>query len=247
MLAYVRLEVLRQLRSPEMLLFRLGLPAGLYVLFRTVLATGSDGTSEGLPSDVASMVVFAVLGAAYSGVFATGPTLAQERAIGWLRQLRVTPLPPASLVAGKVAAAMTYALPSIALVAVVASLTQDVSLGLGRWVELVAMLWIATGAFAALGVLIGLSIANPEASTSAASAVLIVLWVLGGMITTPSDLPGALETLAHAMPTNGAAELGWAAARGDGIPLAAATALVGWTVAFGALAALAWRRLGGAR
>jgi hypothetical protein len=76
---------------------------------------------------------------------------------------------------------------------------------------------------------------------------MIVLWVLGGMLTSPSDLPGALEAIAHTRPTNAAAELGWAAARGGAIPASAIAVVVAWTAALGALGALAWRRLGGAR
>jgi ABC-2 type transport system permease protein len=148
---------------------------------------------------------------------------------------------------GKLAAAMAYALPAIALVGLAAVATQGVELAIGRWVALILLLWIATAPFAALGVLIGLTIRNAEPAQSAASAAMIVLWVLGGMLTTPSDLPGALESLAHAMPTNGAAELGWAAARGDAIPVSAIAVVIAWSAVLGAVAALAWRRLGGAR
>jgi ABC-2 type transport system permease protein len=246
MTAYLRLEVVRQFRNRDALAWRLGLPAGLYVFFRAVFGQG-DGTSEGLPSDTRALVIFAVFGALAAGLYATAPALAQERATGWLRQLRVTPLPAWATVAGKLAAAMAYALPAIALVAVAAVATQGVELGLDRWVTLVLALWVATGPFAALGVLIGLAIRNAEPAQSAASAALVVLWVLGGMITSPSDLPATLEAIAHTMPTNAAAELGWAAARGETLPASAITVVVAWTAGLGALAALAWRRIGGAR
>ena len=245
MTAYLRLEILRQFRNRDALVWRLGLPAGLYVFFRAVF--GSDGTSEGLPSDTTALVIFAVFGTLAAGLYSTAPALAQERATGWLRQLRVTPLPAAATVAGKVAAAMAYALPAIALVAVAGAATQGVELGLGAWVELTWLLWVATAPFAALGVLIGLTIPNAEPAQSAASAAMIVLWVLGGMLTSPSDLPGALEAIAHTLPTNAAAELGWAAARAEVIPASALAVVVVWTGALGALGALAWRRLGGAR
>jgi ABC-2 type transport system permease protein len=200
-----------------------------------------------LPSDTTATVTFAVFGALASGLYATAPALAQERATGWLRQLRVTPPPAWATVAGKVAAALAFALPAIALVGVAAAATQGVELGVHRWVELTLLLWIATAPFAALGVLIGLTVPNVEPAQSAASAAFIVLWVLGGLITSPSDLPGALEAIAHTMPSNAAAELGWAAARGDVIPASAVAVVVAWSAALGALGALAWRRLGGAR
>jgi ABC-2 type transport system permease protein len=245
MTAYLRLEILRQFRNRDALVWRLGLPPVLYVFFRAVF--GSDGTSEGLPSDTTALVIFAVFGTLAAGLYSTAPALAQERATGWLRQLRVTPLPAWATVAGKVAAALAYALPAIALVAFAGAATQGVELGLGAWIELTLLLWVATAPFAALGVLIGLTIANAEPAQSAASAAMIVLWVLGGMLTSPSELPGALEVIAHTLPTNAAAELGWAAARADAIPASALAVIVAWTGALGALGALAWRRLGGAR
>jgi ABC-2 type transport system permease protein len=246
MTAYLRLEIVRQFRNRDALAWRLGLPAALYVFFRAVFGSG-DGTSEGLPSDTTALVIFAVFGALASGLYATAPALAQERATGWLRQLRVMPLPAAATVAGKVAAAMAFALPAIGLVAVAAAASQGVELGLDRWVELALLLWVATTPFAALGVLIGLTIRNAEPAQSAASAAMVVLWVLGGMVTEPSDLAGPLETVARLLPTNAAAELGWAAARGDAIPGSAVAVVIAWTAALGALGALAWRRLGGAR
>jgi ABC-2 type transport system permease protein len=246
MTGYLRLEIVRQFRNRDALAWRLGLPAALYVFFRAVFGSG-NGTPEGLPSDTTALVIFAVFGALAAGLYSTAPALAQERATGWLRQLRVTPLPAWATVAGKVGAALAYALPAIALVGAAAAATQGVTLGVDRWVELTLLLWIATAPFAALGVVIGLTVANAEPAQSAASAAMIVLWVLGGMLTTPSDLPGALEAIAHTLPTNAAAELGWAAARGDAIPASAITVVAAWTAALGALAALAWRRLGGAR
>jgi ABC-2 type transport system permease protein len=246
MTAYLQLEVVRQFRNRDALAWRLGLPAGLYVFFRAVFGQG-DGTSEGLPSDTTALVIFAVFGALAAGLYATAPALAQERATGWLRQLRVTPLPASATVAGKLAAAMAYALPAILLVALAAAASQGVELSLASWVALTLLLWLATAPFAALGVLIGLTIRNAEPAQSAASAAMIVLWVLGGMLTSPSELPGVLEAIAHKLPTNGAAELGWAAARGDAIPGSAIAVVIAWSAVLAALAALAWRRLGGAR
>ena len=245
MLAYVRLEILRQLRNRQALLFRIALPAAMFVLFRTLLV--EDKPSAGLPPDADAMVVFAVFGALFSGLFASGPPLATERAIGWLRQLRVTPLPPGSAVAGKVAAAMAFALPSVALVLIAAAVTQGIRFGMDQWAVLLALLWLAAAPFVALGVLIGLAVTDPESAQSAASLSLILLWVLGGMVTEPSDLPAVFETLAHGLPTNGAAELGWASVREDAMPGSAIAVVGAWTAGTAALTTLAWHRLAGPR
>jgi hypothetical protein len=49
------------------------------------------------------------------------------------------------------------------------------------------------------------------------------------------------------MPPSAAGELGFAAARGDAVPLSSVAVLAVWTAALSLLAALAWRRRAGAR
>ena len=87
-LAYLWLEAKRQWRNREILLFRLGLPTAIYLVL-TAAQGDSPPTRPG-----GRMVAIAALGAVISGL-AAGPTLGEERANGWLRQLRVTPLRPA--------------------------------------------------------------------------------------------------------------------------------------------------------
>ncbi|MQA76068.1 MAG: hypothetical protein GEU88_17330 [Solirubrobacterales bacterium] len=244
MTPYLRFEIVCQYRRLDALLWRLLLPAALYPLFRLTSSSAPEATFQGLPSDVSSMVIFAVLATLLSGVFATAPALAAERASGWLAQLRAMPLPATTTVAAKVAAALAFALPAIALVMLAAAISEGVTLGFGRWIELTLLLWVATAPFAALGVLIGLLTPSPVVAQSAAAGAIAVLWVLGGMVTEPSDLPGALETTAGLLPTNAAAELGWAAARAEAVPGSALAVVAGWTAGLGTLGALAWRKLG---
>jgi ABC-2 type transport system permease protein len=245
MLGYVRLEVVRQFRNPQALVVRLAIPAGFYLL--GTLGSDPGGRSEGLPSETASMVDLAVFGAMMSALFATGPPLAQERAIGWLRQLRVMPLRAGAAVTGKVVAAMAFALPSIALVAVAAETSHGLGLGWGRWAALIGLMWVATAPVAGLGVLIGFAIATAEVAEGVTLLALVTMAVLGGLWVSVDDLPAALQTIAPAMPTNAIAELGRAAASGGPIPVGAVSTLLGWTCALTSLAALSWRPLAGAR
>src|SRR5580658_6975535 len=62
------------------------------------------------------MVSMASFGAMVAALNAGGTRLAAERASGWTRQLRVTPLPSWIYVATKIAASMVIVLPVIALV-----------------------------------------------------------------------------------------------------------------------------------
>jgi ABC-2 type transport system permease protein len=242
--AYVWLEAKRQWRDREILIFRLGLPTAVYLILN---ATGegdervtTNAELPALPSATARMVALAALGALISGL-AAGPSLGEERASGWLRQLRVTPLPTRAAVAAKMAVAMSFALPSIALVAAAAGFTEGAPLGWTGWIELIGLMWLATTPITALGVLIGLTFAA-EAAQGATTVAFLVLWLLGGIFTPTTSLPDALATVAETLPSYGVVQVGWSSASGDAIPVVAVAVLLAWTVGAGTLAALAWRR-----
>src|SRR6266540_3475897 len=63
------------------------------------------------------------------------------------------PASPSAAVAAKIAVAMSFALPAITLVAATGGLTSHVSLEGTRWIELVALMWLATAPITALGAL----------------------------------------------------------------------------------------------
>jgi ABC-2 type transport system permease protein len=241
-LAYLWLEAKRQWRNREILIFRLGLPLAIYLILIAVQDQPDHPSgSGGLPWSTGRMVALAALGAVISGL-ASGPSLGEDRASGWLRQLRTTPLRPSAAVAAKIAVAMSFALPAIALVTAAAAIVDDVALGWTQWLGVVGGMWLATVPLTALGAVIGLAL-SAEAAQGATTLAFIVLWLLGGIFTPVSNLPDALAMIARALPSYGVVQVGWSAA-GEQTPAASAVAvLVAWTAGAGALAALAWRRV----
>jgi ABC-2 type transport system permease protein len=237
-LAYLWLEAKRQWRNREILLFRLGLPTAIYLILNA--ANGdSPPTSPG-----GRMVAVAALGAVISGL-AAGPSLGEERANGWLRQLRATPLRPSVAVAAKIVVAMSFALPAIALVAAAAGLVGDnqgTALGWAESIKLVGLMWLATTPITAIGALIGLTFGG-EAVHGATTLAFVVLWLAGGIFTPPSQMPDALAAVAQTLPSYGVVQVGESVAGGGSLPAAALVVLATWTVGAGALAALAWRRV----
>ena len=237
-LAYLWLEAKRQWRNREILLFRLGLPTAIYLILNA--ANGDN------PSDSAGgrVVAVAALAAVISGL-AAGPSLGEERANGWLRQLRTTPLRPSVAVAAKMVVAMSFALPAIALVVAVAGLVGDnqgTALGWAASIQLVGLMWLATAPITAVGALIGLTFGG-EAAHGATTLAFVVLWLAGGIFTPPSQMPDALATISRALPSWGVVQVGESVAGGASPPAAALAVLAAWTVGAGALAALAWRRV----
>jgi ABC-2 type transport system permease protein len=238
-LAYLWLEAKRQWRNREILIFRLGFPIAVYLILN---ATDSD-TPPTNPGG--TLVAIAALAAVNSGL-AAGPSLGDERANGWLRQLRTTPLRPSAAVAAKIVVAMSFALPAIALVAAVAGLVGDnqgtAALGWAQWLRLVGLMWLATTPITAVGTLIGLTFGG-EAAHGATTLAFVVLWLLGGILTSPSEMPDALGAIAETLPSYGVVQVGQSVAGGSSVPASAGAVLAAWTVGAGALAALAWRRV----
>src|ERR1700680_4422932 len=98
MLSYLALELRRSFRDRRYLLLVVGWPVGAYLLFSTVFGKAADA-SEGLPPAVEIMVAMAAFGAMGGVLMASGPRLAIDRQIGWVRQLPFTP-PSAPAVVG---------------------------------------------------------------------------------------------------------------------------------------------------
>jgi ABC-2 type transport system permease protein len=237
-LTYLWLEAKRQWRNREILIFRLGLPTAIYLILN---AANGDNTSD---SPGGRVVAVAALGAVISGL-AAGPSLGDERANGWLRQLRTTPLRPSAAVAAKMVVAMSFALPAIALVVAAAGLVGDnqgTALGWAESIQLVGLMWLATTPITAVGALIGLTFGG-EAAHGATTLAFVVLWLAGGIFTSPDDLPDTLAAISRALPSWGVVQVGESVAGGASLPAAALVVLATWTVGAGALAALAWRRV----
>ena len=237
-LTYLWLEAKRQWRNREILIFRLGLPTAIYLILNA--ANGdTPPTSPG-----GRMVAIAALAAVISGL-AAGPSLGEERANGWLRQLRTTPLRPSAAVAAKIVVAMSFALPAIALVAAAAGLVGDnqgTALGWAESIKLVGLMWLATMPITAIGALIGLTFGG-EAAHGATTLAFVVLWLAGGIFTPPSQMPDLLAAISRALPSWGVVQVGESVAAGRSLSASALVVLAAWTVGAGALAALAWRRV----
>jgi len=144
---------------------------------------------------------------------AGGTRLAAERASGWTRQLRVTPLPSWSYATTKIAASMVIALPVIAVVELTGLLLGGVRLGLATWAALTVVLWASALPFASLGVLVGF-VASSETAYPVVTALMFLLSFFGGLFTPVSDLPVVLRHVASFLPSYHDASLGWAVVAG---------------------------------
>ncbi|MFI7070864.1 ABC transporter permease [Micromonospora sediminicola] len=235
--AYLRFELRRLIRDPRLTLFTVLGPVVTYLIFSPL---AGDDRLEGVDAATALMVGLAGYGAV-AGALTVAGSVAQERASGWLRQLRVTPLPPWRAVAAKALVAMFSGVPAVVAVGVAGRLQHDVELPVGRWAALVALLWLGTAPFALLGLAIGYGLA-PHLAQSAVFLAFLALSVLGGLLVPVTYFPDALRHLAHVLPTYRFAELGWRSVAGRPPTVSGLALLLAWTLVFAALATGAYRR-----
>jgi ABC-2 type transport system permease protein len=230
LLAFGRFEVGRLLRSWKFLAITIGFPVIFYMLFLGDRTAGKvvDGT---VPWRIYLMISMCSFGALVAALNAAGTRLSMERASGWARQLRVTPIPAWSYVGTKIVASMLVVLPVIVLVEAVGAGFGDVRLAATTWVELTILLWVTSLPFAVLGVFIGF-VVTTEAAFPVVTGLMFVIGYFGGLFTPVDQMPGALQFVAHLIPSYHQVSLALASV--DGRTLA----LTHWLVLAGCVAIL---------
>jgi ABC-2 type transport system permease protein len=236
MTGFLTLELRRCLRDVRYLVLAVAMPIGLYLLF-----TGLFSTHGQRPQATELMVAMIAYGAIWAVFSATGPRIAQERAAGWTRQLRVTPLTPAAALSGKLITALAAALPAMLLVALTAVVSHHIRLGPAQWLALLATMRAAVLPLALPGLAIGY-LAADDIAFPLTMALYFALGALGGLWIPPSTMPHPMRDTGQALPSDGLAELGWRIAGGHASAPTAVLVLAAWTAGSALAAILAYRR-----
>lgn len=239
-LAYLRLEVRRTFRNRRYLMLTVVFPVLLYVLYTAILPASGNGSIDGLGWPVYFLVSMASYGAIGAAMTQAAP-IAMERRQGWVRQLRVTPLPGSAYVAAKVAATAALTVPAMLLVAAAGALVNHVSMGVGSIALMTAVLALGSVPFAALALLLGYLL-DADSAQGGAMLGYLGLAIFGGLFAPLEAFPSALATIGHVLPSSHIASLGRAAAVGRAPDPADVLALAAWTVAIGGLAVWRYQR-----
>src|ERR1700730_9347997 len=109
---YTRYELLRTFRNRRFFLLSLGFPLVLYFLIAGPNRNVHNLSGSGISAPLYFMVGLASFGT-MSAMLSAGGRIATERAAGWNRQLRITPLSPRAYFRSKVLTAYLMALVSI--------------------------------------------------------------------------------------------------------------------------------------
>ncbi|MCX4387588.1 ABC transporter permease [Micromonospora peucetia] len=233
---YSKLELRRIFRDAGFVIFGIGTPVLMYLMFTNV-GGRTDGSSGWA---VTAMVGLAAYGALSAGLTA-GTAVAEDKAVGWLRQLRITPLTPAQVVAGRAVTGSLTVLPTIAVVLLTGAIVNGVRLGLGQWVALILLLWIGSLPFTMLGLANGYALSAQTTNVVNVMTNLVLAFV-GGLWFPVSEFPDWLAAVARWTPAHRFGELGWDTARGVVPGLDTVLVLVAWLALFSGYAGYAYRR-----
>ncbi|GLY03021.1 MULTISPECIES: ABC transporter permease [Actinoplanes] len=235
----IPLELRRLMRNKRTVIFTLIMPAAFFLLF----GSSSDYRTEriGDGGNVAgyvlvSMAVYGAMLAATSG----GAMVSLERAAGWSRQLRLTPLKPASYIGIKIVLAMIVGAVSV-IVAMTTGALTGAELPLHAWIGCALLAWVCSLVFAAFGLFMGYLLPS-ENVMQILGPVLAVLSFAGGLFVPVDQLGSTFATIAQFTPVYGVGEIARYPLVQDGNLWVASANVIIWTAVFAGGAAWRFRR-----
>jgi ABC-2 type transport system permease protein len=235
-LTFLGLEIRRLTRNKRTLIFTIVMPIVFYAIFGK--STESIGGGSSVTVQEYTMVSLALYGAMTANT-AGGGMVAVERALGWSRQLRLTPLRPYAYIAIKLLTAMVLGLiPVLVLFAFGAA--RGVRLDTHVWILCGLAVWIGSLVFATLGLFMGYLLPS-ENVMQFLGPILGILSVFGGIFFPVEFLSHSLQTIAKLTPVYGVGELA-RAPLGGGFEWTSVLNILAWTAFFSIGAALAFRR-----
>jgi ABC-2 type transport system permease protein len=234
----VRLELRRLLRNRRAVIFTFVMPAVLLLLFgsNADYRTTSAGAGNVTGYITVSMAVYGAMLATTSG----GAMVSIERAAGWSRQLRLTPLRPAAYIAVKLVIAMTSGLVSV-LVALGVGTAIGADLPVSAWIACGLLAWVCALVFAAFGLFMGYLLPS-ENVMQILGPVLGVLSFAGGLFVPVDQLGHVFATIATFTPVYGVGEIARYPLTRDGDLWLGIANVVLWTAVFTAGAVWRFRR-----
>jgi ABC-2 type transport system permease protein len=239
-LTFLGIEIKRRMRNRRTLVFTVVMPVALFLAFglgyRNTPLAHTPVSQGGLSVAAYILVSMAVYGAMISSTSAGG-AVAIERATGWSRQLRLTPLNPVAYIAIKVVSALV-----LGLIAVLGTFAAGVIVGVRMpvymWVLSGLAAWIGSLVFTSLGLFIGYLVPSDNVMQFL-GPIIAVLALLGGLFSPIPD--GILHDISAWTPVYGLGEIARSPLVGsfDGW---AVVNVIAWLVIFSVGAALAFRR-----
>jgi ABC-2 type transport system permease protein len=227
-------EINRLRRNRRYLIFTVGLPVVLYLIF-----SKAGKTVYGIDFAAYYMVAMATFGAFAGALNGNAIRISEERKVGWIRQLRLTPLPAYAYVVAKILTSMAMTAVSIVAVFLLGRFEGGIQLAIWQWLVIAVVIWLGSTIFAALAVAVGYRY-PPDQAQPITLALYLVFSILGGIW---FPFSGTMGTISKGTPTFEAITISTDIIRDVSVPAYLAIGLVVWLGIFAALATLSVRSM----
>jgi ABC-2 type transport system permease protein len=232
----VRIEVRRLLRNRRTLLFTVIAPVIFFLIFglNSAYANQRFGAGNTSASIMISMALYGAVLATTSG----GAMVSIERAAGWTRQLRITPLHPAAYIAIKMISSLVLGAASVGIVYIVGRITGEPTMPAWVWLVTGLAVWVGSLLFSAFGLFVGYLL--PSENVMQVIGFVLMLFSFGGGLFIPlSQFSHTLRTLASYTPLWGLNGLAHFALAQGTFDWRWAANLIAWLIVF--TTGAAWR------
>jgi ABC-2 type transport system permease protein len=236
-LLYTRYELLRTLRNRRFFILSLGFPLVLFFIIAGPQRNVHDFNGTGISAPLYYMVGMVGFGT-MSAMLSSGARIAAERAVGWNRQLRISPLTTRAYFRTKVLTAYMMALLTMTVL-YISGAALGVSLPAGEWVKMTLLILVGLAPFAALGITLG-HMLTPDSIGPAMGGGVSLLALLGG--TWFPITGGFLHDIGQLLPSFWLVQASHIALGGHPWSTEAWIVVIGWTVVLTGLARRAYRR-----
>jgi ABC-2 type transport system permease protein len=241
-LTVLKLEIRRLTRNPRTVIISIVLPAVFFLIFG--LNQGYD-TQRPTPTAHGNVAAFVMISLAlYGGVLATtfgGAMVSIERAQGWSRQLRLTPLAPMAYILIKILTALVLGACSVAGVYIIGAATNKASMSVGLWIATGFSVWIGSLLFAAFGLFLGYLL-PAENVMQLIGLILALLSFAGGVFIPVSQFAVGVRDVAAWTPLYGLNQLVHTPILGNGVDWTWVVNVLAWLIIFAGGAIWRFRR-----
>ncbi len=236
--AYTRFELLRVLRNRRFFFLSLGFPFVLYLLIASSNRHTANLAKTGISAPLYFMVGMIAFGT-MSAMLSSGARISAERAVGWNRQLRISPLSTRSYLRAKVLTAYLMALLSMAVLYASGAIL-GVSMSASDWISMTLLILVCLIPFAALGIAVG-HMLTPDSIGPAMGGGIALLAFLGGTWF-PIPSHGFLHDVGQLLPSYWLVQASHIAIGGHPMGTTGWLVIVVWTAVLAAVARRAYRR-----
>jgi ABC-2 type transport system permease protein len=238
-LMVLKLEVRRLLRNRRTVIFAVISPVIFFLAFGLNQAYAKESDGHG---NVSAFVMISM--ALYGAVLATtsgGAMVSIERAAGWSRQLRLTPLSPAAYISIKMLTALVLGLISVVAVYAAGIISHKPSMPVYLWIVSGLCVWIGSLIFTAFGLFLGYLLPTENVMQFLGIGIALLAFA-GGLFTPLNQFPHLFQTIAQFTPLYGLNQLAHLPLLGGSVHVAWVANTVVWLLIFASGAVWRFRK-----